>query len=125
MTQGGDLHVTKECPAYTGLAGDYCTIKSSNFDPIVAGSRVVYATAAGAGSLDSDVVLEAGPGNTAAGHVMLDLAAGTGTVTFSGGTGTLAGFEAHADVSADSAGLWHWEGTYSVSETRKPEPASA
>ena len=113
MTRSGDLHVTKECSAYKGLAGDFCTITSSNLEEIEVGSRVVYAQAAGAGSLDTDIVLEAGPGSTAAGHVVLDLAAGTGVVTFSGGTGTFAGFHARADVSEDSAGLSHWEGTYS------------
>ena len=55
--------------------------------------------------------------DTATGHVTLDLATGTGTVMFSGGTGTLAGFHAEAGVSADAAGLWHWEGTYTFSET--------
>ncbi len=116
MTRSGDLHVTKECSAYTGLAGQFCTITSSNLEAIEVGSRVVYAQAAGAGSLDSDIVLEAGPGNTAAGHVVLDLAAGSGVVTFSGGTGKFTGFQARVDVSADSTGLWHWEGTYSFSE---------
>jgi hypothetical protein len=113
MTRSGDLHVTKECSEYKGLAGDFCTITSSNLEEIEVGSKVVYAEAAGAGSLDSDIVLDAGPGNTAAGHVVLDLAAGKGVVTFSGGTGTFAGLQAHADVSADPEGLWHWEGTYS------------
>jgi hypothetical protein len=113
MARSGDLHVTKECPDYKGAAGDFCTIKSSNIDEIVGGSRVVYASAAGDGALDSDIVLESGDGNTAAGHVRLDLANGTGTLTFSGGTGTLRGFNATADVSADSSGLWHWDGTFS------------
>lgn len=93
MTPSGDLRVTKECSTYTGLAGDICTITASNLEEIAVGSRVVYAEAQGAGSLDTDVVLEAGPGNTTAGHVVLDLAAGTGVVTFSGGTGTFAGFQ--------------------------------
>jgi len=115
MTRSGDLHVTKECSAYKGLAGDFCTITSSNLEEIAVGSRVVYAQAAGAGSLDSDAVLEAGPGNTAAGHVVLDLGAGSGVVTFSNGTGKLTGFSARVDVSADSTGLWHWEGSYSFS----------
>ena len=68
--------MTKECSAYKGLAGDFCTITSSNLEEIEVGSKVVYAQAAGAGSLDTDVVLDAGPGNTAAGHVVLDLGAG-------------------------------------------------
>jgi len=98
MTRSGDLHVTKECSAYKGLAGDFCTITSSNLEEIEVGSRVVYAQAAGAGSLDTDVVLDAGPGNTAAGHVALDLAKGSGLITFSGGTGKFTGFQARADV---------------------------
>ena len=120
MTRSGDLHVMKECSAYKGLADDFCTIMSSSIDEIGAGSRVVYASAATDGALDSDIVLEAGSGNTAAGHVVLDLGAGTGRVTISGGTGAFAGFSASADVSADAAGLWHWEGTYSFSA----EPAA-
>jgi hypothetical protein len=62
--RGGDLHITKECSAYTGLAGSYCTITSSNVKAIEVGTRVVYAEAAGATLLDSDVVLDTpGPGN--------------------------------------------------------------
>jgi hypothetical protein len=113
MTRSGELHVAKECSAYKGLADDFCTITASNIDEIGAGSKVVYAEAAGAGSLDSPMVIDAGAGNTVNGHVTLDLATGTGRLTFSGGTGTLAGFTGSANVSADAAGLWHWEGTYS------------
>lgn len=113
MARTGELHVTKECSEYKGLAGDFCTITSSNLEEIGVGSKVVYAEAAGDGSLDTDVVLEAGSGNTAAGHVVLDLAADKGVADFSGGTGAFTGFQAHADVSADADGLWHWEGTYS------------
>jgi hypothetical protein len=112
MGRSGDLEVTKECSEYQGRAGDFCTITSSNLEEIVVGARVIYAEAAAEGNLDSDVVLDAGSGNTADGHVMLDLAASKGTVTFSGGTGTFEGFDAHADVTEDSDG-WHWSGTYS------------
>ena len=115
MARSGDLHVTKECSAYKGLAGDFCTITSSNIEEIETGARVIYAEAAGGSSLETDVVLDAGSGNTAKGHVVLDLEANKGTATFSGGTGKFVGFEAHADVAADSDGLWHWEGTYSFS----------
>ena len=113
MPRSGEIHLTKECSEYKGLAGDFCSITSSNIEEIGIGSKVIYAEAASDGSLDTDVVLDAGSGNTADGHVVLDLAADKGVVTFSGGSGTLAGFQGHADVSADAAGLWHWEGTYS------------
>jgi hypothetical protein len=115
MTRSGDLQVTKECSEYKGLAGDFCTITSSNIEEIEAGAKVIYAEAAGQGTLDTDVILDAGSGNIAEGHVVLDLEANKGTATFSGGTGKFVGFEAHADVTADSDGLWHWEGTYSFS----------
>jgi hypothetical protein len=115
MARSGDLHVTKECSAYNGRAGDFCTITSSNLEEIEVGSKVVYAQAAGSGSLDSDVTLHTGAGNTATGHVKLDLETARGVLTFSGGTGTFTGFQARVDVSADSTGLWHWEGTYSFS----------
>jgi hypothetical protein len=117
MTQSGELHITKECPEYKGQAGDFCTIKSSNIDAVEDGSKVVYAKAAGEGSLDSDIVLESPSGSTANGHVMLDLGNGTGSLTFSGGTGKLAGFNASAKVSADAAGIWHWDGTFTFSPT--------
>ena len=113
MPRSGELHVTKECSEYKGLAGDFCTITSSNLEEIEVGSKVVYAEAAGEGSLDTDIVLDAGSGNTAAGHVVLDLAAEKGVATFSGGNGKFTGFQAHADVSTDPDGLWHWEGKYS------------
>jgi hypothetical protein len=125
MSRSGSLDVAKECSEYKGLAGDHCTITVSNVDGIDPGARVVYASAAGAGSLDSDIVLEAGDGNSATGHVLLDLGAGTGTISFSGGTGKLAGFEAEAAVSADAEGLWHWKGTYSFSETDSPVATGA
>ena len=91
MPRSGELHVTKECSEYKGLAGDDCTITSSNLEEIEVGSKVVYAEAAGDGSLDTDVVLDAGSGNTAAGHVVLDLAADKGVATFSGGPGSSPG----------------------------------
>jgi hypothetical protein len=115
MARSGDLHVTKECSEYKGLAGEFCTITSSSLEEIEVGSKVVYAQAASEGSLDTDVVLDAGSGNTATGHVKLDLATDAGTATFSGGTGKFTGFQAQVDVSTDSDEVWHWDGTYSFS----------
>jgi len=118
--RSGDLHVTKECSAYHGQAGEVCTITSSNLDAIEAGSRVVYAQAADFGTftLDSDVVLDPpGPGNnTASGHCHLNLVTGIGRCTFSGGTGTFTHFDASVNVSPPTDGVnWHWTGTYSFS----------
>jgi len=123
MSRSGTLELAKECSEYKGLAGDHCTITSSNLDEIAGGSQIVYANAVVDGTLDTDVVLNAGPGNAANGHVMLNLAEGTGTVTLSGGTGTLSGIQASADISADAAGIWHWQGTYSFADAEQPVAA--
>jgi hypothetical protein len=108
----GALHVTKECSQFTGLADSFCTITSSNLPAIKTGSRVVYLQAAGTGSLDSDVVLVVGPGNYALGHVVLDLATGSGEITFSGGAGQFAGFHARADVSQLGGPNVAWNGKF-------------
>jgi hypothetical protein len=109
------LHATKECSAYTGLAGAYCTITSSNVKAIEVGSRVVYAKAKDPTSLDSDVTLYP-PGNgksVAYGHVVLDFVTRTGVITFSGGTGKFKQFHAEAVVTHLGGPNWAWDGTYS------------
>ena len=114
----GDLHVTKECSEWTGAAGGFCTITSSNLAAIEVGSKVFYDQAAGipTGLLDSDVVLDAGSGNRAVGHCTLDLGTGLGLCTFSDGTGRFRGFNARVEVSPPTDGVnWHWDGTYSYS----------
>ena len=113
--RSGELHVTKECSSYTGQAGDFCTITSSSLKAIEVGSRVVYESAAGATSLDSDVALVVGPGNTAFGHCRLEFATGVGLCTFSGGTGKFNHFHASAAVSYLGGPNWAWDGTYSFS----------
>ncbi len=121
--RSGDLHVTKECSAYTHLAGGYCTITSSNLAAIPVGSRVVYLQALVGTVLETDIMLEA-PGtsiNVAFGHVHLDLVAKVGLATFSGGTGSFSGFSATVDVTPN-VGVpfgWHWDGTYSFSPAPK------
>ena len=119
--RSGELHVTKTCPDYHGLAGEHCTIRWSNLNAIKGGSNVVYAQAANfsTGILDSDLVID-GPGNnTAFGHVVLNLMTHSGSIIFSGGTGVFSGFHASATVTATDLGLpteqWHWDGTYSFS----------
>jgi hypothetical protein len=110
--RSGALHVTKECSDYHGAVGDFCTITSSNINGIKPGMRVVYLQALGQdGSLDSELVLSAGHGSAAFGHVLLNST--TQHITLSGGTGKFAGFHADAEVSVDEHGTWHWDGTYS------------
>ena len=120
--RSGELHVTKECSAWAGRAGDVCTITSSNLKEIEVGSRVIYARAAdflsSPPSLDSDVVLDPpGPGNNVAfGHCHLNLLTGRGLCTFSGGTGKFTHFDGRADVTPPEDGVnWGWTGTYSFS----------
>jgi hypothetical protein len=113
--RSGALHVTKECSEYTGQAGAFCTITSSNLDAIEVGSRVVYASAAGPEGLDSDVVLDPpGPGSNAAfGHCTLS--AVISRCTFSGGTGKFTWFNASVEVSYLGGPDYGWNGTYSFS----------
>jgi hypothetical protein len=110
-----DLHVTKECSAYTHLAGGFCTITSSNLAAIPVGSKVIYEHDLVGLVLDTDITLDPpGPGAVAFGHVHLDLVAKVGSAVFTGGTGKLAGFNASVAVTPD-AGVpfgWRWDGTY-------------
>jgi len=113
--RNGDIHITKECSAYNGAAGEFCTITSSNVPAIPIGTKVIYLSAVNWPILDTAIVLDPpGPGNNRAfGHVHLDVPAGDGTVTFSGGTGVFTWFYGSADVSALGGFHWGWGGTYS------------
>ena len=113
--RSGEIHLTKECPEYTGLAGSFCTITASNIKEIEVGSRVIYASAASPTVVDSDVVIDPpGPGNNVAfGHVVLDRTTRTGVFTLSGGTGKFTWFQARFDISFVVRPVWHLDGTYS------------
>jgi hypothetical protein len=113
--RAGALHVTKECSEYQGQPGGFCTITSSNIPWIRAGMRVVYEDAPNFTTLmlDTDVVLSAGHGSAADGHVTLNLVTAVGTVTLDGGTGAFRTFHCSANVTVDGDGVWHWDGTYS------------
>jgi hypothetical protein len=119
--RSGKLHITKECSSYTGGAGSFCTITSSNLAAIPAGSKVLYDQAAGlpAGLRASNVVLDAGNGNRAVGRCTLDGVTSLGLCTFSDGTGELTGFAARVNVSPFPNDLvnYHWRGTYRFNET--------
>jgi hypothetical protein len=117
--RSGALHVTKNCSHYTGAAGSFCTITSSNLNAIKVGSRVVYTSAIGdptPGLLDSDLVID-GPGsNSAFGHVVLNLSTLSGVVTLSGGTGKFIHFHAGPiTVACPAFPDCSWDGPYSVS----------
>jgi hypothetical protein len=110
-----DLHVTKECSAYAGAAGGYCSITSSNLKAIPVGSKVIYEHALVYPILDTDITLDPpGPGDVAFGHAHLDLVTGLGTAVFTGGTGRFTGFTASVAVTPDPAEAygWRWDGTY-------------
>ena len=111
--------MTKECSAYTGQPGSYCTISASDVKEIEAGSRVIYAGALVNKKLDSDLILNPpGPGNNIAfGHVVLDLTTTPprGVVTFSGGTGKFTHFNASILVTPQNLAThsWNWDGQFS------------
>jgi hypothetical protein len=115
--RSGSLHVTKECSTYTGLAGSFCTITSSNVKEIEVGSKVIYTVGAGATLLDTDITLDLpGSGNNKAfGHCRLNLLTGVGRCSFSGGTGKFTHLSADAAVSYLGGPNWAWEGTYNFS----------
>ena len=111
--RGGTLHVTKECSEYTGQAGSFCTITSSNVDGIPVGSKVVYAEGMTASGLDTDIVVNTPNGAVANGHVILDGATMTGTVTLAGGAGDLADLKADLVVAPLTEPNYSWDGPYS------------
>ena len=111
----GALHLTKDCSAYLGQAGNFCTFTVSNLGEVPPGAKVYYLLPAKIvpNLVDTDVVLDAGGGNRALGHCTLDFVSFHGLCTFSDGMGTLAGFEARVDVTpATGPALWNWDGFY-------------
>jgi hypothetical protein len=114
----GQLHLTKECSQYTGLAGSFCTFTASNLAAIPVGSKIFVDQPAGipAGMLDSNVILEAGTGDWAVGRCTLDFTTAIGLCTFSDGTGELSGFHGRVNVSGAGGASFNYDGTYSFRE---------
>ena len=111
----GALHLTKECSQFSE-ATPFCTITSSNFAAIPAGSTVVYANAGNPdGSMDSDLVVYTGGPSFAFGHVVLVAPGLSGSVTLSGGTGGFKNFVAQVRVSYLGGADFAWDGWYSYS----------
>jgi hypothetical protein len=114
--QNGQVHITKLCPAYTGAAGDHCTIATSDVTVLPPGTTVYYNQAFGipAGNLDSNVMLYVSSGDWAVGRCTVEGATGHGLCTVSDGVGPLAGFSARINVVIDPVtGITYWDGTYS------------
>jgi hypothetical protein len=111
------FHVTKNCSAFTGNPGSFCTITSSDLTEIEVGSTIYYdypiVLPTPTGLLDTDIVLYVGTGNWAVGHCTLDATTNLGICTFSDGTGPLAGFQARINVSSTDGINYTWDGTYS------------
>jgi len=110
--RGGQLHITKDCTGYTGLAGQTCTVSASNVRAIPNGAVITYASGVVNGVLDSDLTLDAGPGNVVHGHVNLDLGSLSGVVVLSGGTGKFNHMQASVSVAHDHGDIWTWDGDY-------------
>lgn len=118
------LTVTKECGTATLQPGelDYCTITKSNFRPL-RGAKVRYF---GPGFfdvnhpfLDSWVVVESeqGGGGTAFGHCLVrGVPAVLGACQFTGGSGSLSGFQGNVTVTTVDGTIWHWSGTFSTND---------
>lgn len=115
FVRSGNVNITKDCTAYTGQAGDTCTITVSNVADFPVGTTITYASAAAPPNLDTDVVIDPpGPGNNKAfGHCTLSLATGIGTCTFSGGTGKFTHLKGTVAVSNVGGANFAWNGTYS------------
>jgi hypothetical protein len=116
--RSGVLHLVKNCDQYTGMAGSYCTISSSNLKAIDVGSRVVYAAGVVFPTLNSAIMLDPpAPGNNQAfGHVTLDLATRQGVVTITGGNGRFKGLRGEFAVTNVGGNNWAWDGPYNYTD---------
>ena len=117
--RAGTFHAHKNCAEYSGLGGGFCTLTESTLKQIPVGTKVVYASAATATALSSDLMLvppNAG-NNVAFGHVELNRVTRTGILTFSGGTGKFQHFTASVIITFLSPRNWAWDATYSFSNS--------
>jgi hypothetical protein len=113
--RAGTFHAHKNCAEYTGLAGGFCTLTESTLKQIPAGTKVIYASAATATWLSSDITLVPpnGGNNVAFGHVELNRVTRTGILTLSGGTGKFQHFSANVALTFLYPLNWAWDATYS------------
>ena len=63
-------------------------------------------------------MLDNGEGDTAMGNCIVDFGAGPkGICAFYAGSGSLAGFSAIVQVTVDDKQVWHWEGSYAITNS--------
>jgi hypothetical protein len=107
------FHLAKTCD---GLGT--CTVVSSDAAPLPASTTETYfGPQFGDPVLSSRVLITSsyGGGGTALGHCAWPLRTATGTCTFAGGTGSLAGFHANLTVSANADfSVFYWDGSYKL-----------
>jgi hypothetical protein len=111
------FHLKKECSEFAGTVPSFCTITSANVPAIPSGTKVFYLgpvlgnPTTDPNFISSNAIITDGNGNTASGYCIL-LASAAGMCAFREGTGMLTGFHASVNVTIDSNGIWHWDGTY-------------
>jgi len=120
--RGGRFTGTKDCT--TG--SNYCTFLNIS-DPKLArlldGTNLYYrqpgffALADGNFLLDSNVALDAGPGNKARGRCTFDPTNGLGLCTIEDGFGTLTRFHARIDVDCRAGLVCSIDGTYGFGDS--------
>jgi hypothetical protein len=119
------LTVTKECGVATIEPGelDYCTVTESNFRALK-GAKIRYFRLGFFSMdhpfLDSWVVIETeqgGGGGTAFGHCLVRAVPEVmGACQFTGGSGSLRGFQADVTVTSVDFRIWHWNGAVSSND---------
>ena len=119
--EANSFALTKECGTATLQPGElsYCTVTASNFRPL-RGAKIRYY---GPGFfapdhpfLDSRVVIESDRdgGGTAFGHCLVrGVPDVLGACQFTGGSGSLKGFQADVTVTTVDGTIWHWNGSLS------------
>lgn len=118
------IHLLKDCSTMDGVAPTYCTISATNVDAIPVGTKVWYLGPVLTNSyfLSSAVRMDDERRNTATGYCIFQARTAVGLCSFWEGTGRLAGFVAILDVTIDTAGAWHLDGSYYVADDAPARP---
>ena len=123
--RGGRFTATKDCTAFA-VGANFCTLNNFS-DPKLArlldGTNLYYeqlppfALADGNLLLDSNVAIDAGPGNKARGRCTFDFTNGLGLCTIEDGFGTLTRFHARINVDCTAGPVCSINGTYGFGDS--------